>query len=322
MDLRQLHYFSVSARCGSFTKAAEELYTTQPHVSMMIRSLERELETKLFTRGADGIRLTDTGEQVLYYAENALKTTDMIRSACRTFNDRYLRIAANPSSSLAFMAGDFFLQYMEQGIDLQYMECSSEEMSELLIGRQYDIGFLFIPSDKIAAYAHRARRSHLTWHPIRTADLVIHSGPESPFYGKASAKPEDLDGCAFIQFEDDYFSTEDLLMHSPVFQSGRARIRKVVTTNSDHMMIRMLQTTDLCNIGSYWTESMYGKYSFSMTRIEGFENSITFGYLVPDNKSLRPEAEAFLRIIIDAAGGSTLKADAGTGQAGDDSPSL
>ena len=298
MDIRQLQYFSVSVRCGTFTKAAEELYTTQPHVSMVIRSLEQELGTKLLIRSTDGIQLTDTGEQVLYYAENVLKTTDLIRSTCLNFRDRYLRIAANPSSSLAFMTGDFFLEYMKKGIDLRYTECSTEEMLNSLIGGGYDLGLLFLPSDKLTAFTHQARRKHLSWHPLRTSDLVIHTGRKSPFYGKLSASPEELDGVSCIQFEDDYYSVEDLLMRLPSFQSGKCRLRKVITTNSDHMMIRMLQTTELCNIGSYWTKGMNGKYDFSMTRIEGLDSSVTFGYLSPDNKSLRPEAEAFLKTVI------------------------
>ncbi len=301
MDIRQLQYFSASVRCGSFTKAAEELYTTQPHVSMVIRSLERELGTTLLTRTPDGIQLTDTGEQVLYYAESVLKTTDMIRSTCQNFSDSYLRIAANPSSSLAFMTGDFFLQYMEQGIDLRYTECSAEEMLDLLIEKQYDLGLLFIPTDKLTAFSHQAKRKHLSWHPLRTSDLVIHAGKYSSFYEKASVLPEELDECTCIQFEDDFFSVEDLLMRVPVFQSGKCRLRKVVTTNSDHLMIRMLQTTGLCNIGSYWTGSLFGRYDFSMTKIKGLEDSVTFGYLSPDNKDLRPEAEVFLKAIMQLA---------------------
>ena len=50
MELRHLQYFLACARCGSLTMAAEELFTTQPHVSMVIRDLEQELGARLFTR--------------------------------------------------------------------------------------------------------------------------------------------------------------------------------------------------------------------------------------------------------------------------------
>ena len=43
MDLQQLQYFITCIEKGSLTKAAEELFTTQPRVSQVIRSMEREL---------------------------------------------------------------------------------------------------------------------------------------------------------------------------------------------------------------------------------------------------------------------------------------
>ena len=46
MELKQLEYFMVTCEKGSFNKAAECLYTTQPNVSKVISSLEKELVEK------------------------------------------------------------------------------------------------------------------------------------------------------------------------------------------------------------------------------------------------------------------------------------
>ena len=48
MELKQLEYFMVTCEKGSFNKAAECLYTTQPNVSKVISSLEKELGRELF----------------------------------------------------------------------------------------------------------------------------------------------------------------------------------------------------------------------------------------------------------------------------------
>ena len=50
MDLKQLQYFVVSVESGSFKKAAEMLYTTQPHISKSIKALELELDVQLLER--------------------------------------------------------------------------------------------------------------------------------------------------------------------------------------------------------------------------------------------------------------------------------
>ncbi|MBQ8305467.1 MAG: LysR family transcriptional regulator [Blautia sp.] len=297
MDLKQLQYFLTSARLGSFSKAAEELYTTQPHVSLVIKQLEQEVGTALVERLSTGIRLTEAGEHIRFYAENVLRNADMILETCHEAGESCLRIASHPSSSLAFLAGDFFHEREEAGMSLRYTECNGEEMMRLLAEERYDLGLLFVPLYKLGAFTRLAEKRHLVYQPLLETDLVLHCSENSRFYGRETVTPEELDQCECIQLEDDFFSVEDLLVEAPAFRKGKCSLHKVIRTNSDHMMIRMLQTTALCNIGSYWHKSAYGKYRFSMTKIEGFEKQISFGCLRPDNQQLRPEAEAFLERV-------------------------
>ena len=62
MTLNQLRYFCTASRCHSITKAAEELYVTQPTVSMAIRDLEIEFGISLFSRKGNQLSLTQEGE--------------------------------------------------------------------------------------------------------------------------------------------------------------------------------------------------------------------------------------------------------------------
>jgi len=63
----QLKAFFEVARLSSFTKAAEHLGLTQSALSHRIKNLEGYLETSLFIRASDGIRLTDAGDKLLKY---------------------------------------------------------------------------------------------------------------------------------------------------------------------------------------------------------------------------------------------------------------
>ena len=58
MDLRQLEIFVKVAELGSFSKAAESLFLTQPTVSEHIRSLEDELGVRLLDRLGRGAAVT------------------------------------------------------------------------------------------------------------------------------------------------------------------------------------------------------------------------------------------------------------------------
>lgn len=64
---------------GSFTKAAELLGYTQPALSQMMTSLERELSMKLLYRSRYGIRLTPEGERLYPSVESAVQQYDAMR---------------------------------------------------------------------------------------------------------------------------------------------------------------------------------------------------------------------------------------------------
>ena len=70
LEVKELQYFVVCADLSSFSRAAEVLYTTQPNVSKVIRSLEEKLGFEVFERDNRGIKLTRlmTGKNSAYQA--------------------------------------------------------------------------------------------------------------------------------------------------------------------------------------------------------------------------------------------------------------
>ena len=75
MKLNQLEYFCAVCRYHSITRAAEELYVTQPTISVAIRELENELKLRLFHHEKNRISLTKEGEAFYRRAEALLKET-------------------------------------------------------------------------------------------------------------------------------------------------------------------------------------------------------------------------------------------------------
>lgn len=73
MRLEQLYYIVEVARQKSISKAAKNLYISQPSLSKAISQLENELDTPLFVRLQQGIIPTTTGELIIDKAQNILK---------------------------------------------------------------------------------------------------------------------------------------------------------------------------------------------------------------------------------------------------------
>lgn len=74
MNIENIEAFIYVCQLGSFNKAAEALYLTQPSVTARIQSLEREINIKLFHRNGNKISLTEKGEYFFPHAQKILQS--------------------------------------------------------------------------------------------------------------------------------------------------------------------------------------------------------------------------------------------------------
>jgi LysR family transcriptional regulator, hydrogen peroxide-inducible genes activator len=72
MNFQQLEYILAVEEHGSFSKAAEARFVSQPALSMMVQKLEEELDLKIFDRSKQPILATDGGLAVLAQARAIL----------------------------------------------------------------------------------------------------------------------------------------------------------------------------------------------------------------------------------------------------------
>ena len=95
-NLSRYKIFLSVAECKSISKAAAQLYISQPAVSITIKKMEENLNTTLFIRKSKGVELTENGRK-LY--ENAKRAFDILLDTEDRFrfhqNTGYLRIAAS-----------------------------------------------------------------------------------------------------------------------------------------------------------------------------------------------------------------------------------
>jgi molybdenum-dependent DNA-binding transcriptional regulator ModE len=85
LDSRKLLAFATLARVGSFTLAARELHLTQSAVSHAIKSLEEDLDLRLFERLGRSVKLTPAGEHLLERAHRILAEMKEARDGLADF---------------------------------------------------------------------------------------------------------------------------------------------------------------------------------------------------------------------------------------------
>ena len=152
MNLKQLEAFVKIADNGSFSKAAKELYLTQPTISAHITSLEKELNSRLFVRNTKEVHLSQSGETLYTYAKQMLLLQDKIEEAFATKEEsdkQCITIAASTIPAQYLLPGilvAFNAKYPEQ--QFKIVETDSAKVVEHVLNHTADVGFAGTTLDK------------------------------------------------------------------------------------------------------------------------------------------------------------------------------
>lgn len=146
MNILRLNYLSAVAKTGSFSEAAELLYTSQSSVSKQIMALEKELNVQLIDRTNRKIRLTPQGELTLKHAQTLLEAYNALLTDLKGYEHyqgETLSIASIPVMAQYNITGiiaAFGRKY--PGIQLDIQEYEACDIPTALENRRCDLAFL------------------------------------------------------------------------------------------------------------------------------------------------------------------------------------
>ena len=146
----EMQYIYTVYQEGSFTKAAEKLYLTQPALSIAVHKVEKAIGMPLFDRSQKPLALTDAGR---IYVDTIQKMLLLEREQQQKFNDIQnlvtgtIRLGGTHYLN-AYILPDILASFNRQypGVELQIMERSAYELSQMLAGRELDLTFNCSPT--------------------------------------------------------------------------------------------------------------------------------------------------------------------------------
>lgn len=152
MNLKQLEAFVQIADSGSFSKAAKDLFLTQPTISAHISSLEKELNTRLFVRNTKEVRLSDSGKLLYDYAKQIVVLQKKIEDTFAVREEKAqqcLTIAASTIPAQYLLPG-ILARFNERYPTQQFkiLESDSAKVVEQVVNNTVDIGFTGTVIDK------------------------------------------------------------------------------------------------------------------------------------------------------------------------------
>ena len=173
MNLRQLEAFIKVSDSKSFSKAAQELYLTQPTVSAHIQTLEKELKVRLFVRNTKTVKLSEDGKTLYQYARQMIELEQEIQSMFSKAAEQKER----------YILPDILVKFRERFPEEQFriVESDSSTVIEQVASHLVDIGFSGTVIEK----------ANCKYIPFYQDDLVVIM-PNTKEYQKIVKEQKDL----------------------------------------------------------------------------------------------------------------------------------
>ena len=110
MTIQQCRYVLEIVKQGSFNEAAKTMFVAQTSISGAVKSIETELNIKIFERSNKGVFLTDEGSEFVRYAKQLVSQADFI-------TDRYMSYDEMDKISISSQHYDFVAEVFGQFIN-------------------------------------------------------------------------------------------------------------------------------------------------------------------------------------------------------------
>lgn len=295
MDIKEIQCFVACVKTGSFSKAAERLFTTQSSVSKMIKAMEEEMGTALFERQAKGIRMTPYAEQVYPYALAVLENIEKMQEKEKKEAPARLSVSCNPSSWFADMFVKFYELHQEEKVHYQVYSADSRQIVERVRERTDDIGFVYVMKNQMAGFLQYLSGNYLEFQAMKETNIMIYPG--KGWRQKAGQEEVNFSDCKLIQRFADEFSADNYWNILDAKGRTAAEAETVITTNSDYIMERVLEFGDLVNISGGYLEGVPWREVSQGIELDGKDARIQFGYVKRKGEEISEWAAIFLEFL-------------------------
>lgn len=251
MTLTQLKYFCETCRCHSITGAANELYVTQPAISLAIKELEAEFDITLFTRINNKLSLTEDGARFYERASYILQYCNDMQFELSSLgkNKQPLRVGIPPILSSIFFPGmldAYQKEYPDYYVSL--IEYGSVRACKMIMDEQLDLALV-----NMEMYNVDQLDSQILLHD----QLVFCAAKNHHLADRETVIPEDFDNENIILFNKD--SVQNAMLRSR-FDSHGVTPNIIMQGSQLYTIINFLRTG---NVGCFlYSSTMAGLLKF------------------------------------------------------------
>lgn len=172
MDFKQLESFVEVVRTGSFTRAGEKLFLSQPTVSTHVKQLEDELGIRLVRRTTKTLELTPKGEEMYEYAASILDMRKRILRLAEEEETRVIHLGVSTIPS-AYILPEVLPEFirLHPDVRVEITQSDSQGILDRIRDGVFDVGLVGMRTEDEA----------LVFRPF-CRDHMVFIAPNTPFY--------------------------------------------------------------------------------------------------------------------------------------------
>jgi DNA-binding transcriptional LysR family regulator len=289
MNLNQLRAFHAVAKTGAFSKAAEELFVTEPAVFIQVRCLERYLGFKLLDKFGKDLRPTEVGRMLFDYAEKIFGLVQEANKAIKELQDLKsgeLRIGSAKALAQYLMPvvvstfQDFFPR-----IKVLLAEGASDELVRGVLNHQFELAL-------VARVPYPERINVI---PFSKDQVIVVISPESKLVGRAEVSLEELNEQPVICR--DAGSATRFAMWSEFEKLGLKPSALVEAGNTEFIKDMVKKDKGYSFLASICVRNEIKRGELATVRLKGGEFTLDMDIIHLKGKTLSPAAATFLNFL-------------------------
>jgi len=297
LTIQQCRYILKIAESGSFSEAAKQLYVAQSSLSVSVKSLEQELNIRVFERSGNGVYLTDEGAEFARYARQIVMQSDFVKERYEADNvHKRLCVATQHYDFVA----DIFGKLLGEITDLQYRFALREMKTYDVISETEnafsDIGIIAVKSSDSGIMERYLSRRGLSFTPVLKAMPHVFMRKKHPLAACTQISAAQLRDYPYVCYDQGEHEVSFFAEELETQCGGRR-----VEISDRATLMNVLLTTDCCTIGTGIMPSRLNKGRIVSVPYES-EDHYRIGYILRTDRSISTLTERFIDMLCRSAG--------------------
>ena len=296
MTILQLKYAIAIANSGSFRKAADRLFVSQPALSTTIKELEEEIGIQLFERTNKGIRVSKSGEEFIICAKEAV-------SQYKIIEDRFIDRDKNKCHFSVSMQHYVFAVHAFCNVVKEYhvpkyvyavRETQTDRVLKDVRDLKSEVGIVSYSKNNARILKKLLRDYGLVFEPLLVRDTYVYVWKEHPLANRNELSLEDLTQYPCVSFDqnsdNEFYLSEEAL--------GDYEFDKLIRSSDRATTAELMTSLNGYSIGTgNLVDSKALKEGFIAIKLKE-EDPLTIGYIVKKNHKLSDIAERYVQELL------------------------